>query len=298
MLISRITILPLAALTALFSITTVSGAGSILGSAGDFTLLGGSAITATATAGTVISNGNIGLSPTATTAITGFAVGPGGGNAVIINGSIISTGLATAQARTDFTTAATGLAAMTPAANLTGHDMGGMTLLSGVYHFDDAAALTGSLILDAQGRNNAFWVFQIGTTLTTAAYSSITVINFGSNAGADLGLFWNVGAAISIGASNDLAGNYISGTSITLGNASSGSGRMLALAGISLDNNQLNTFGGPAGGDWTGGLAYNISGNVAAVPEPSAVLWLIPLGALGFAFWQRSARKGRDIILK
>ena len=73
---------------------------------------------------------------------------------------------------------------------------------------------------------------------------------------------------------------------------------MLALAGISLDNNQLNTFGGPAGGDWTGGLAYNISGNVAAVPEPSAVLWLIPLGALGFAFWQRSARKGRDIILK
>ena len=282
----------LAAFTALLFATTAQSASSILGSADAFTLLGGSAITATATAGTVITNGNVGLSPTATTAITGFAAGPGGGNAIILNGAIIPTGLATAQARTDFTTAAAGLAAMTPTANLSGQDLGAMTLVSGVYRFDAAAALTGSLVLDAQGQNNAFWVFQIGTTLTTAASSSVTVINFGSNAGADLGLFWNVGAAISIGASNNLAGNYIAGTSIALGNASSGGGRALALAGISLDYNQLNATGGPAGGDWTGGLGYDVGGNVIAIPEPSSVLWFTPLGVLAFVLWRRPARSG------
>ena len=268
------------------ALTLSASAQSILQSAGNFTLLGGSAISSTATVGTVISNGNVGLSPTAESAITGFPP------ALITSGSIIATGAVTAQARTDFIIAATGLAGMTPTTNLTGQNLGGMTLTPGVYSFSSPAALTGALILNAQGQNNVAWVFQITTSLTTAINSTVTFINFGSNAGSDLGVFWNASTTIGIGDANTIAGNYLAGTSITFGNLVHGGGRGLALSAITLDNDQINAFGGPGGGDLTGGLTLGPGNTVipSSIPEPAAVLWLAPLGALGLAIWRRSAR--------
>jgi hypothetical protein len=238
---------------------------SILLSAGDFAVLGGTAISSTATVGTNIMSGNVGLSEELTTAITGF------GPAVVTGGgAIIETGTITSQARLDFMKAATGLAAMPSNANLTGIELGGMTLSPGVYTFDSTAALTGTLTLDAQGQNNAFWVFQIGTALTTAAGSSVTVTDFGTNGGSDIGIFWNVGSAITIGADNQIEGNYLAATSITIGNGTHGNGRALALTTIALDNNQINSMGAPNSGDWTGGLVYDLNDNIVAVPEPAA----------------------------
>jgi hypothetical protein len=232
---------------------------SILLSAGDFTLLGGTAITGTGVAGTVIRNGNVGLSPGATTGITGFPP------AVIQKGAIIATGPATRQARLDLNKAQVGLAGMPSDKILSNVDLAGKTLRPGVYTFSDSASLTGALVLDARGRNGAFWVFQIGTELITAVNSSVTVINTGSNGGRDCGIFWNAGSAITIGANNRIAGNYLAGTSITIGGMSSGGGRALARAGVSLDNNQIDSKGGPGGTDWSGGLKYNASG--AVVPH-------------------------------
>ena len=100
--------------------------------------------------------------------------------------------------------------------NLTGQDLGGLTLVSGVYHFDSAAQLTGTLQLDAQGNNNAFWVFQIGSALTTASGSSVSVINFGSNGGADDGVFWQVGSSATIGTSTAFEGNILALATISL----------------------------------------------------------------------------------
>lgn len=233
---------------------------SILLSAGNFTLLGGTAITSTGVAGTVISNGNVGLSPGATTGITGFPP------AVVQNGAIIATGPVTRQARLDLRKAQVGLAGMPSDKILSNVDLAGKTLRPGVYTFSGSATLTGALVLDARGRNGAFWVFQIGTTLITAVNSSVTVINPGSNGGRDCGIFWNAGSAITIGANNRIAGNYLAGTSITFGGKSAGSGRALALAGISLDNNQINAKGAPGGTSWSGGLKYDASG--AVVPNP------------------------------
>lgn len=278
----------LAALTALLCAPLAGLAQSILRTAGDFTLLGGTAITNAGT--TAISNGNVGLSPAAESSITGF------GSVTFTNGAIIATGSATAQARTDLIAARTGLAAMTPTANLTSFDLGGMTLTPGVYKFDAAAAQTGTLTLDANFQNSVAWVFQIGTTLTTATNSSVIVINLGSNQGSDLGLFWNAGAgAINIGTNNTVAGNYLAGTSITFTSLATGSGRALALAAITLDTDSINTRGGPGpiGSDWTGGLTYAANGTtvvLTAVPEPAAVLWIAPLSALGFVIWRRSTR--------
>lgn len=261
------------ALAALLLAPAALTAQSILLTAADFTLLGGSAVTSTTATGTVISNGDVGLAPGATSGIVGFPP------AVIINGALIPTGGVTTQARLDLIAASVFLAGLAADTDLTGADLGGLTLAGGVYHFESAAGLTGALILDAQGQNNVSWIFQIGTTLTASANSSVTVTNLGTNGGADNALFWNAGTEITFGANSDIAGNYLSGTSITLGVSADGGARLLALAAISLDQDQIDAFGSPGGGDWTGGLA--------SIPEPTATLWLAPLAALGFAVSRR-----------
>jgi hypothetical protein len=233
---------------------------SILLSSGNFTLLGGTAITSTGVTGTVIRNGNVGLSPGATTGITGFPP------AVIQIGSIIETGPVTQQARLDLIKARVGLAGMPSDKNMSNVDLGGLTLRPGVYTFNAAASLTGALVLDARGRNGAFWVFQIGTSMSTAVNSTVTLINPGPNGGRDCGIFWNAGSGITIGANNTLLGNYLAGTSITFGGKSNRSGRGLALAAITLDNNQIDAKAAAGGSDWTGGLKYNAAG--AIVPDP------------------------------
>lgn len=238
-------------------------ADSILRTAGDFTLLGGTSITSTGVAGTEIKNGNVGIFPGATTGITGFPP------AVIVNGAIIATGGVTAQARLDLVKAQVGLAGMAANANLSTVDLGGKTLAPGVYKFDSDAALSGALVLDGQGRNGAFWVFQIGTALTTSINSTVTIINPGSNGGRDYGIFWNCGSAINIGANNQIAGIYLSGTSITFGGGSTRGGRALALAGLSLDDNQIDAHGGPGNSDWSGGVMFDRSGAVVPIQKLS-----------------------------
>ena len=275
MKLQHLTHLPALTLAALLCVPAAGLAQSILLSAGNFTLLGGTAITSTGVSGTNIVTGNVGLSPGATSGITGFppAVITGGG-------AIVATGPVTAQARLDLITASVALAGMPSSVNMSNVNLGGTTLAPGVYTFNGAAALDGALTLDAQGRNNVAWIFQIGTSLTTAINSTVTFTNLGSNGGSDLGLFWNAGSAITVGANNQIAGNYLAGTSITFGGSSSGGGRALALAGISLDGNTVNSRGGPGGGDLAGGLTYNAAGD--AVPASATVTggFVVPGGTV------------------
>jgi len=279
--------LPVIALVTLFDAPFYASAQSILQSADGFTLLGGTSIVSTGP--TTISGGNVGLWPTATSAITGFNATDGGQAVITPPGGIIDTGPITQQAMSDLMNAATQLDLMTSNHNLTGQDLGGLTLHPGVYTFDDVAAqaLGTTLTLDAQGRDGVFWVFQINSTLTTGSNATVALSNLGANLGSDDGIFWDVGAAINIGTDNLMVGNYLAGTSITIDTNSSGSGRALAQAAISLDSNSINAQGGPGGSSWNGGLMYNNLGSIVAVPEPAAFLWLAPLGALSLAFWRR-----------
>ena len=77
------------------------------------------------------------------------------------------------QAQSDVTTAYNALAGQACDVNLTGQDLGGLTLTPGVYCFDTSAQLTGELTLNVQGDPNAVFIFQIGSTLTTASGSSV-----------------------------------------------------------------------------------------------------------------------------
>ena len=179
-----------------------------------------------------------------------------------------------AQNQTDFTRAFNGLAGMTPTSNLTGLVLGttagATTLTPGVYKFVSTAQLTGTLVLDAQGQANAVWVFQIGTTLTTAASAAVTLINPAANSTENYGVFWRMGSTTTVGADTTLLGNFLGGTTFSFGSgATITAGR--ALTGtdtVSLAGNTINYLG--AGSGYSGGLAYSGTGStLMAIPEPS-----------------------------
>ena len=96
------------------------------------------------------------------------------------------------QAQTDLTTAYNAVAGTPCNVNLSGQDLGGLTLTPGVYCFSTSAQLTGTLRLDFQGNPNAVFLFQIGSTLTTASGSAVVLLNSGGST-CPSGLFWQVG---------------------------------------------------------------------------------------------------------
>jgi len=144
-----------------------------------------------------------------------------------------------AQAQADLTTAYNALWGMDVTTDLTGQDLGNLTLLPGVYGFDTSAQLTGNLTLDANNDPNALFVFHIGSTLTTASYSSVDVIN------APYENFCNkyfvVGSSATIGTYTDFEGSILALTSITLNTgADINLGAALARNGaVTLDTNTV-----------------------------------------------------------
>jgi len=166
-----------------------------------FAVLGGSTVTNT---GPTIITGNLGLSPG--TAVTGFPPG------IVTGGTTHAADAVALQAQNDTTTAYNNLAGQTCTSDLTGQDLGGKTLVPGVYCFSSSAQLTGALTLDAGGDTSAVWVFKTGSTLTTASNSSVLVINGGQ----PCNVFWQVGSSATLGTTTSFIGNILALTSITL----------------------------------------------------------------------------------
>lgn len=212
-----------------------------LGTAADFGVLAGSTVTNT---GPSVIQGSVGVWPGI--AVVGFPPG------IVVAPGVIHAGDPVAQAaQGDLTTAYNTLAGLPPSANLTGQDLGGLLLTSGVYKFNTSAQLTGVLTLDGQGNSASPFVFQIGSTLTTASNSAVLLIN-GANGN---NVYWQVGSSATLGTNTIFAGNIVALTSITLNTgASINCGRALARNGaVTLDNNTITLCATGSGGSGTGG---------------------------------------------
>jgi Ice-binding-like len=231
-----------------------------LGTAESFAVLGGQTVTNT---GPTVVDGDLGVSPGS--AVTGFP--PGSVTGTIHRGDAVA-----AQAQADASDAYDSLAGQACDTDLTGQDLGGMTLTPGVYCFSSSAQLTGTLTLDAQGNPDAVFIFQIGSTLTTASGSSVVLINGGS----PCNVFWQVGSSATLGTDTTFLGTIIALQSITLNTgADILSGRALALNGsVTMHRNNVSVVpcgqptptgpgnGGPGnGGPGNGGPGNGGPGN-------------------------------------
>jgi hypothetical protein len=240
----------LIALAALLSMAPIQGAwaAGLLGSAESFAVLGATTVT---TAGPTVVTGNLGVSPG--TACTGFQLPCTDSTGGIVNGTIYAGGTValqavSAQAQKDAHIAYYALLGQTcPSANnLTGLDLGGMTLTTGVYCFDSSAGLAAGTTLNLTGAGP--WIFQIGSTLITGAGSSV-VINSSGQAGAG-GVFWLVGSSATLGANTLFAGNILAVAMISLDGGDSVAGRLIALGTqvtMAGAGNSVNATANPSG---------------------------------------------------
>jgi hypothetical protein len=217
-----------------------------LGTAANFGVLAGSGITNVSAATRII--GDVGSSPTPS--VTGLKQSQ-------VKGILyLSADPATAQAQTDLTTGYNDAAGAPCGTNLTGMDLGGLTLVPGVYCFSSSAQLTGVLTLDAQGNSNSQWIFQIGSTLTTASGSAVIEINPGGGGNQsnqqlppwiqrERGCFvyWQIGSSATLGIGTNFEGIMMALTSITL-NGGIDHGKALARNGAVTMSAQERVNGG------------------------------------------------------
>jgi LPXTG-motif cell wall-anchored protein len=195
-----------------------------LGTADDFAILAGSTITNT---GPSVINGDVGLTPG--NSVTGFPPGTISGIQYIGNATAI-------QAQNDLVTAYNDAAGKPCTQNLSGQDLGGLTLTPGVYCFDTSAQLTGTLTLNAQNDSSSVFIFRIGSTLTTAGASKVIFTNDTQACN----VFWQVGSSATLGTNTSFEGNILALTSITLNTGANVEGRVLARNGaVTLDTNTI-----------------------------------------------------------
>ena len=176
-------------------------------------------------------NGDVGLSPTATCMSDGSPCNPAAG-APKINGTLYANdpaGIA-AAAKADLVSAYNDAQGRPPGTVVVAN-LAGQVLPPGVYTSQPASsmdiAVNGTVTLDAQGDQNAAWIFQIGSTLTANNGSKVALIN-GAKAG---NVFWAIGSSSTIGSNVDFKGTVMAQSSNSVGTGSVVEGRLVCTTG-------------------------------------------------------------------
>jgi LPXTG-motif cell wall-anchored protein len=231
-----------------------------LGLAESFAVLAGSGITNTGpTTASGSAGADFGSSPTGT-----FT-----GNVLVTTSGTKYTAVdaAVTAAKADLTTAYNDAAGRTPATTVTA-DLGGQTLTAGVYKSASSLAVTGTLTLDAENDPNAVFIFQAGSTLTSASSATIALVN-----GADAcNVFWQVGSSATFGTDTVFVGHVLALTSITANTRATFQGQLLAQNGaVTLDTNTItnNLCAGAASATPTASATPGASATPDATATPA-----------------------------
>jgi hypothetical protein len=208
--------------------TAIKATSVSLGSARTFSVYAGAAIT---NVGGSHLNGYVGVNPG--TAITG-------GETIFINptetASVTEIYKSTSKLALASIIAANG--AIT-SQKITAHsdiaaELGGQTVCPGIYKSDAAFGLTGILTLDGNNDPNSVFIFITPAAFTSAAASKIILRN-GANAD---NVYWQLGAAATLGASSFFKGTILAEAAITAGAGVHIHGRLLSKsAAVTLDSN-------------------------------------------------------------
>jgi hypothetical protein len=237
-----------------------------LGTAGNFAVLAHSAITDVPTSSIT---GDVGVSPLTS---NGLSCPEVTGTIYSVDASgpapcrVTNPGLLT-TATADDTTAYNDAAGRTPFTTLAGGDnqLGGQTLVGGVYRFGSATTANLSGTLTLSGSASDVWIFQASSDLILATGANV-VLTGGASA---CNVFWQVDSSATLNSGSNISGTILALTSITAGSGATISGRLLAQTGdVTLDDNTVNLSGCGSGG----------SSSVPAPQPPGRALYCSPSG--------------------
>jgi len=204
------------------TVTSAASVGPPLGTAAEFAVLGSTAVSCVG-----VSNiaGSVGVAPAGS--VSGFpapcVIAAPGDPVPHVNDADATI------AQADVDPAYQALLGMACDTELTGQDLGGLTLAPGVYCFTSSAQLTGNLEL--AGPANGLWVFQVATALTTGTSAEV-ILSGGAEA---KNVFWQIGSSATLGQTTIFKGNVIAAVSVTMVQGSSLVGRALSKAGVTMD---------------------------------------------------------------
>ena len=207
-----------------------------LGSTSSFAVLAGSTVTNTGST-TITGDAGVDVGVSAGSAITGFPPGvlTGVGTFHSNDALAISAQTALGNAYVDASTRPI-------TQDLSGIDLGGLTLTPGVYYFSSSAGFTGDLTLDGQGLSDPVFIFQIGSTLITAdgapgVPASRVILTNGARY---CRTFWQVGSSATLGTYSEFVGHIFAQASITAKTGANVNGQLLARIGaVTLDTNTI-----------------------------------------------------------
>ncbi len=189
-----------------------------LGAAGSYAVLAAAGATNT---GPTTVTGDLGTHPTP--AVTGFFGtvendGPG-----TVTGQIHQADGTALAARTALTTAYNNAAGQ-PTDFAVGTELGGKSLVAGVYASGTFGITAGAGFLTLTGSATDVWIFKAASTLITGASSEVRL----SGGAQACNVYWQVGSSATLGASSTFQGTILSNTSISVGNSATVVGRLLA----------------------------------------------------------------------
>lgn len=245
-----------------------------LGLASSFGISATAGVTNTPTLPITHINGDVVLDPNATcnavTIDTAGGFGLCGGNAPTLTGKVISplfnVGVTSTAIQNDLRAAF--LSITPPAGPPAAGSLGGATAIAagttlgepngaalvqgdnlfapGIYQSTTSILITGELTLDAQGDENAAFIFQSSSTIGTAPNAKILLVN-GAKAS---NVFWQAGTSATLGTASVWEGNILASESITMNTGATSCGRLLAGAftagAFVFDANVVSVPGNPS----------------------------------------------------